>query len=89
MVYKNENNLLDSKKNTENIVYTKKKDGKKRKNNRLKLYDEELGNSSFSLEKKYLVKKYRKSKKKHINKKNNHKLISLWYFLLQFDIFHL
>lgn len=29
----------------------------------------ELGNSSFSLEKKYLAKKYRKSKKKHINKK--------------------
>ena len=50
MISKDDNNSLVPKNNTENIIYTKKKNGEERQNNRLKLYDEELDNSSFSLE---------------------------------------
>lgn len=50
VISKDDNNSLVPKNNTENIIYTKKKNGEERQNNRLKLYDEELDNSSFSLE---------------------------------------
>lgn len=52
VISKNDNNSLVPKNNTENIIYTKKKNGEERQNNRLKLYDEELDNSSFSLDEK-------------------------------------
>ena len=55
MISKDDNNSLVPKNNTENIIYTKKKNGERRTNNRLKLYDKELDNSSY-IEKKYLVK---------------------------------
>lgn len=52
VISKDDNNSLVPKNNTENIIYTKKKNGEERQNNRLKLYDEELDNSSFSLDEK-------------------------------------
>ena len=52
VISKDGNNSLVPKNNTENIIYTKKKNGEERQNNRLKLYDEELDNSSFSLDEK-------------------------------------
>lgn len=52
VISKDDNNSLVPKNNTENIIYTKKKNGEERQNNRLKLYDKELGNSSFSLDEK-------------------------------------
>lgn len=52
VISKDDNNSLVPKNNTENIIYTKKKNGEERQNNRLKLYDEELDNSSFSFDNK-------------------------------------
>lgn len=52
VISKDDNNSLVPKNNTENIIYTKKKNGEERQNNCLKLYDEELDNSSFSLDEK-------------------------------------
>lgn len=42
VISKDDNNSLVPKNNTENIIYTKKKNGEERQNNHLKLYDEEL-----------------------------------------------
>lgn len=47
VISKDDNNSLVPKNNTENIIYTKKKNGEERQNNRLKLYDKELDNSSY------------------------------------------
>ncbi len=54
VISKDDNNSLVPKNNTKAIIYTKKKNGEERQNNRLKLYDEELDNGSFSLEKRIL-----------------------------------
>ena len=47
VISKDDNNSLVPKNNTENIIYTKKKNGEERQNNRLKLYDKELDNSYY------------------------------------------
>ncbi len=47
VISKDDNNSLVSKNNAENIIYTKKNNGEVRQNNRLKLYDKELDNSSY------------------------------------------
>lgn len=47
VISKDDNNSLVSKNNAENIIYTKKNNGEERQNNRLKLYDKELDNSSY------------------------------------------